>query len=478
MHGEPMAQREVTAVIVGAGERGANAYGPRIHRPGVGRIVGLAEPDDGRRAAAAARFAVAPEACFRTWDDLFARPRMAEIAVVATGDTQHVEPTLLALAAGYHVLLEKPMALDDDGCRRIVEAADAAQRNVVVCHVYRHSHLFAALQRVVVSGALGRVLSIQLSENVAFWHYAHSYVRGLTRRSRVPMLLQKSCHDLDLLAWLAGAPARTVTSLVRPTELTDANAPPGAPERCIDGCPHAPTCPYDAVALYLRLEPVLNDLAQHDRLALRALAATVRRLRPAAQRAPLAAVRRLAEWRRWPLTAVSDDASVAAVEHALRTTRWGRCAWRVGDNDQPAAQTVDVAFANGVLASFTMHSSSHRSMREVRVDGTHGSARGELAGLEQWLEVTDHRTGRTRRTDFPVTTDGHGGGEGPLVGELLRAVRDGTRAGTSARDAWESHRIAFAAMRSAATGAAVRLADAGFQPEVLPLEGSMDRRMP
>ena len=122
-----------------------------------------------------------------------------------------------------------------------------------------------------------------------------------------------------------------------------------------------------------------------------------------------------------------------------------------------AAQTVDVAFANGVLASFTMHSSSHRSMREVRVDGTHGSARGELAGLEQGLEVTDHRTGRTRRTDFPVTTDGHGGGEGPLVGELLRAVRDGTRAGTSARDAWESHRIAFAAMRSAATGEVVNL---------------------
>ena len=452
-----MSQREVSAVIVGAGERGANAYGPRIHRRGVGRVVGLAELDDGRRRAAAARFAVAPDACFRTWDELFARPRMADVAVVATGDTQHVEPTLLALAAGYHVLLEKPMALDDDGCRRIVEAAEAAHRNVVVCHVYRHSHLFAALRRVVASGALGRVLSIQLAENVAYWHYAHSYVRGLTRQSRVPMLLQKSCHDLDLLAWIAGAPARTVTSLLRPTELTAANTPPGAPERCIDGCPLAATCPYDAVALYAHLEPVLNDLARHDRLALRALAATVRRLRPLAQRAPLASVRRLAEWRRWPLTAVSDDASVAAVEHALRTTRWGRCAWQVGDNDQPAAQTVDVAFANGVLASFTMHSSAHRSMRRVRVDGTHGSAVGELAGLEQWLEVSDHKTGTTRRTDFPVTTDGHGGGEGPLVDELLRAVRDGTPAATSARDAWESHRIAFAAMRSAREGAAVRL---------------------
>ena len=76
-----MSQREVSAVIVGAGERGANAYGPRIHRRGVGRVVGLAELDDGRRRAAAARFAVAPDACFRTWDELFARPRMADVAV-------------------------------------------------------------------------------------------------------------------------------------------------------------------------------------------------------------------------------------------------------------------------------------------------------------------------------------------------------------------------------------------------------------
>jgi predicted dehydrogenase len=448
---------ELTAVIVGAGERGANAYGPRIHRRGIGRVVGIAEPDDGRRQSAAARFDVPPDRCHRDWRDLFARPRIADAAVIATGDTQHVEPTLLALASGYHVLLEKPMALDDDDCRRIVEAAERAERNVVVCHVYRYSHLFRALRAVVDSGELGRVLSIQLSENVAYWHYAHSFVRGLTRRSAVPMLLQKSCHDLDLLAWLAGSTARTVTSLVRPTELTDANAPPGAPERCIDGCPHADRCPYDAVALYLRLEPMLRDVSLHERRWLRLLGAGVGRLRPVAQRSRLGPIRRLAEWRRWPLTAVSDDPSPAAIERALRDTRWGRCAWKVGDNDQPAAQSVAISFANGVLASFTMHSSSHRSTRQVRIDGTHGTATGELAGLEQCLEVFDHKTARRRRVSFPLTTDGHGGGEAPLVDEFLRAVRTGTRAAGSAREAWESHRIAFAAMRSAREGVAVAL---------------------
>jgi predicted dehydrogenase len=450
--------REVTAVIVGAGERGANVYGPRIHRSGVGRVVAVAEPDPARRAAAADRFGLADEDCHLGWDELFDSGTRADIAIVSTGDAHHVTPTLLALETGHHVLLEKPMAIDDDGCRAIVEASERTGRMVGVCHVYRHSHLFDRLHRVVAAGELGDVISIQLSENIAYWHYAHSYVRGLTRDSRVPMLLQKSCHDLDLLTWLAGAPAATVVSLVRPTELTAANAPPGAPERCIDGCPHAADCPYDAVALYRDLGPMLRDLGLHRHPpGLRVLAPALGHLRRAAQRVPLDAVRRRAEWHRWPVTAVTDDLSVAGIEEALRTSRWGRCAWKVGDNDQPSAQTVDIRFANGVLASFTLQSSSHRSMRQVRVDGTRGSAVGELAGLEQWLEVTDHRTGRRERSRFPLTTDGHGGGEGPLVDGFLAAVRGEDRLRISARDAWESHRIAFAAMRSAAEGRVIPL---------------------
>lgn len=448
----------ITSVIIGAGERGANAYGPRLHRSGVGRVVAVAEPDPERRAAAAARFGLPPSACHPGWDDLLAEGRLADLAVVTTGDTQHVTPTLGALANGYHVLLEKPMALDDEGCRSIVEAAETAGRHVAVCHVYRHSHLFRRLHEVVASGQLGEVTSIQLSENVAYWHHAHSYVRGLTRQSRVPMLLQKSCHDLDLLTWLAGAPAETVVSLVRPTELTDANAPDGSTERCTDGCPHQATCPYDAEALYVRLEPMLRDLALHrSPPGLGVAAPAVARLRETVQRAPLDALRRRAEWHRWPVTAVSEDRSPAGIRAALETTRWGRCAWKVGDNDQPSAQTVDIRFANGVLASFTLQTSSHRSMRQVRVDGTRGSALGELAGLEQWLEVTDHRSGQRRRTRFPLTTDGHGGGEGPLIDDVIAAVGDDRPPATSARESWESHRIAFAAMRSAADSTVVGL---------------------
>jgi len=456
-----MVDMSTTGVVVGAGDRGYDAYATLLlDEPSLGRIVAVADPDEGRRDRFARRYSLGEPDLYPGWKELFAQPRLADYAIVATGDTHHVEPTLAALEAGYHVLLEKPMALDEADCVRIVAAARAAERTVAVCHVYRYSHLFAALGRLIRSGELGDVVSIQLAENVAFWHYAHSYVRGHTRGSTVPWLLQKSCHDLDLLAWMAGSTAESVSSFLRPTELTAANVPEGAPEHCIEGCPHAETCPYDAVAIYRDLTPVLSDLAMAERPVGLGLAAKgLRSLRPKlmASGLPYAAKQRL-EWWRWPVAAVTDDHTPEGLDHALRTTRWGRCAYRVEDNDQPSAQTVSIRFANGVLANFTLQSVSHRTMRTVRVNGTKGSAWGELRALDGWLKVADHHSGKVRSEKVPTAFDGHGGGEMPLFRDFLAAIESGGEPSVSARDSVESHRIAFAAMESARTGAVVHLA--------------------
>jgi predicted dehydrogenase len=449
----------LTGVVVGAGDRGYDAYATLLlDEPGLGRIVAVADPDPGRRTRFAGRYSLAEDRLYTGWDELFEQPKLADYAIVATGDTHHVEPTLLALEAGYHVLLEKPMALDEADCVRIVEAAREAERTVAVCHVYRYSHVFAALRREIEAGSLGDVVSIQLSENVAYWHYAHSYVRGNTRNARVPWLLQKSCHDMDLLQWLAGSRATQVSSFMRPTELTEANAPEGAPEYCIEGCPHSGQCPYDAVATYRELTPMLSDLAMAERPiglgpAAKALKVALPRLR---EMDVVDSARRL-QWWRWPVAAVTDDHTPEGLEDALRTTRWGRCAYRVGDNDQPSAQTVSIRFANGVLANFTLQSTSHRTMRSVRVNGTRGSAWGELRALDGRLKVADHVSGRVRSVRIPTAYDGHGGGEMPLFRDFLRAVRTGTQPMVSAAESVESHRIAFAAMQSASDGGVVDL---------------------
>lgn len=71
----------------------------------------------------------------------------------------------------------------------------------------------AEVQRVIASGELGQLVAIDIHENVAHWHYAHSFVRGNWRHSppAAPFLLAKSCHDLDLLRREAAPP----TSLPR-----------------------------------------------------------------------------------------------------------------------------------------------------------------------------------------------------------------------------------------------------------------------
>lgn len=449
----------LTGLVVGAGDRGYDAYATLLlEEPDLGRIVAVADPDTGRRARFAKRYSLGTDQLYPGWDEIFEQPRLADYAMIATGDAHHVEPTLLALQAGYHVLLERPMALDEADCLRIAEAARKADRIVAVCHVFRYSHVFAALHREVEAGALGDVVSIQLSENVAYWHYAHSYVRGNTRNSRVPWLLQKSCHDMDLLQWIAGSRAEQVSSFLRPTELTEANAPEGAPEYCIEGCPHADRCPYDAVATYRELSPMLSDLAMTERpLGLGPGAKALKVVLPKLREIDVADSARRLQWWRWPVAAVTDDHTPEGLDHALRTTRWGRCAYRVGDNDQPSAQTVSIRFANGVLANFTLQSNSHRTMRSVRVNGTQGSAWGELRALDGWLKVADHVSGNVRSVRIPTAYDGHGGGEMPLFRDFLRAVRTGTQPKVSAADSVESHRIAFAALQSASGAGVVDL---------------------
>ncbi|MEZ5267004.1 MAG: hypothetical protein R2789_00035 [Microthrixaceae bacterium] len=104
----------------------------------------------------------------------------------------------------------------------------------------------------------------------------------------------------------------------------------------------------------------------------------------------------------------------------------------------PSAQTVSISFDNGVVANFTLNSNSHRTMRSVRVDGTRGTAWGELHALDGWLKVADHRSGRVRRVKVPTAYDGHGGGEAPLFIEFLDAIRNGHEPSVSAAESLEA----------------------------------------
>ena len=104
------------------------------------------------------------------------------------------------MKAGYHVLLEKPMAPDAAEIIAIGDTADAMGTTLVVCHVLRYTKFFMQLKELLESGIIGKLITLNYSENVGFFHQAHSFVRGNWRQSDAtsPMIVQKCCHDTEI----------------------------------------------------------------------------------------------------------------------------------------------------------------------------------------------------------------------------------------------------------------------------------------
>lgn len=208
-------KRPVTFAVCGFGIRGMEAYSSyqKTH-PDEMSIAAVADPDPARRAIAQQEYGVPAARCYETAEALLQQPRLADVLIVATQDRQHVEQAIPAMEKGYHLVLEKPISPSLRECIALREKAHETNRAVIVCHVLRYTQFYGTVKQLLAEGAIGRIEAIEAAENVAYWHYAHSYVRGNWRRTDAasPMILAKSCHDMDILRWLVGAPCKRVSS--------------------------------------------------------------------------------------------------------------------------------------------------------------------------------------------------------------------------------------------------------------------------
>lgn len=459
-HVEPEgAVSPVTLSVVGAGHRGADAYGDFCLRyPDRARVVAVAEPDPFRREAFSRAHAIPPERQFESWEAMLARDRLSDGLLVTTPDAVRAGPVVAAARNGYDLLLEKPIAPSEEQLAQIMTALEGADVMVGVAHVLRYTSFFRTIRQLLDDGVIGRLIHLEQTEDVGYWHFAHSYVRGSWRRTAEssPMLLAKACHDLDILAWLVGRPALEVFSAGGLTHFTPGHAPPGAPDRCTDGCPAADTCPFFAPRLYL------------DRLRDQDI---------------------------WPATAATREPGTAARLEALRTGPYGRCVYRC-DNDAVDRQLVTITFDGGTMATLRVGAFTASNTRTVRLLGSHGEISGRLDTGELEVRRFLPRPGREVRRHVPWDrddlgrsglpdderwtidagpvreptgaepgrheSDGHAGGDDGLMREFvgnLRLRARGVRTGmpTEIVDAEHSHRIAFAAERSRLSGRSVRL---------------------
>jgi predicted dehydrogenase len=358
---------------------------------------------------------------------------------------------LAALAAGYHVLLEKPMATTPGECWRLVAAAEGAGQQLHVCHVLRYTKHFQKMRELVASGVLGQVVNVTHHENVSWWHMAHSYVRGHWRSSgdSSPMILAKCCHDLDILIWVLDRPCEVISSVGNLLHFRPKNAPEGAPPRCLDGCPAQDTCPYYAPFIYIDLLPLWRDLAGTATRLYR-LAFELQARAPGLLKAlsvPIPFLRQLGDYKGWPRSVLVDgNPTREKLRQALRNGPYGRCVYHC-DNDVVDHQVLLMGFAGGLSVTLTMHGHSQIEGRTTRIEGSRASLRAHFGLGGSWIEVREHRNGRRARFDTGAPPrDGHGGGDHALMAAFLESLETkGAHNLTTSRQALESHLMAFAA---------------------------------
>lgn len=402
--------KQITAVLIGAGARGLRSYASyALENPHELKIVGVAEPNAERRTSSAKAHNIPEEHCFESWEQLLEQPNMADVAMITTQDRMHYEPTMRALEKKYHILLEKPISPDPEECIKLEQAANESGRLFMVCHSMRYSPMWSSIKRIIDEGKIGQIVSIQLNENVGYWHIAHSFVRGPWNNSGTssPMILAKSCHDMDMLSWLMDQPCKRVSSFGSLMHFNSENAPEGSTDYCVDGCEVASTCPYYAPRFYLT-EKGLGWEGY--------------------------------EWAR----AFTENPTAENIAKELHHSSYGRCVYR-HDNNVVDHQVVNMEFENGATAIFSMSGFTLQPERVVQIMGT----KGEIRGHDGYITVRDFLTHEETHTEIPPQP-GHGGADKAIMRSLIDEVRHyhGQQSRTSATESVRSHMMAFAAEES------------------------------
>lgn len=407
----------VRVVVIGAGNR-ASKYLEYVRlNPNRLQLVGIVETNELRRRNFARTFGFAEKYCFAGYDDFFAAGLDADMVLVATPDNAHYDPAVKAIRAGYHVLLEKPIAQRMEECLEIARLAREHGVLVGVCHVLRYHPYFMKIRELVASGELGELVSVSHTVSVGLDRATHSYVRGLFRSERKanPILLAKCCHDIDFLLWVTGKRCRKISSFGSLGWFRPENAPEGSAARCID-CSVEPRCPFSARDLYyVRRDWISNfDVAEGE----------------------------------------TPDESIL---RELHSGPYGRCVYRC-DNDVADRQIVAMELDDHSIVSLTMDLFAKDDFRKtcIRLTGA------EIDGDERRLRVRQFRTGFERTYDFSDIQELplHAGADLHLIGDFLDALHDPAHPFlTSIEASLESHRICYAAERSRLSGQTIDLAD-------------------
>lgn len=404
----------IKVAILGYGGRGRNyamLCNNIVNRKSF-EIVAVIDVSKDKLSQAKSDLCLSDEQLFVGIDEFCAKPKLADYMFICTQDNEHHEHSIKALNCGYNLLLEKPIACSIEDCVDIARVANEKGLKVDVCHVLRYSGYYEKIKEIMDSGVLGKIISIEQVENVAYWHQAHSFVRGDWHNSKDsnPMILAKCCHDLDIAVYLANSKCKYVSSIGKLNYFNKENAPQGATEYCMKGCKAKDKCPYDCEKIYI---DTLKGM-------------------------PAVAYKNL-----WPQSRLMADGVVtkAKLYEAFTTTDFGKCVFMM-DNDVVDYQSVQMEFENGITSTLTMTAFAGKSCcRETVIRGSLGILRCHTDNPKFILEVYGKKPKKIGRS--ASARGSHAGGDGKLIAALATG-----EAKTDINMSIESHLMAFLAEQS------------------------------
>lgn len=365
------------------------------------------------------KFSIPKERQFLSTDEFFSKGIISDALIIATQDASHYEITKKAILTGYkYILLEKPVS----GVKgEYTELRDLAKENgviLIICHVLRYSNYYSKIKEIISSGKIGDIVTINHTENVGYFHFAHSFVRGNWHDefASTPSILAKCCHDIDLIAWFMDSPCESVSSVGSLKYFNKENAPEGATPYCMGGCKAKKNCPYDAEALYIT-DPFYKA--------------------------------KFIKYMGRTLTGKAKN-SKADIKNAIRSGDYGRCVFMC-DNNVCDNQLVTMKFKNGAFAVLNMNGFSNKMFRESHIIGTKGELYG--SGTKLKMHIFGGRT--TNVNTGALKVSGHVEGDMRIVSGFVKLVCGETTDLTDITtiDATMiSHNIALAAEESRKNG--------------------------
>jgi myo-inositol 2-dehydrogenase / D-chiro-inositol 1-dehydrogenase len=208
----------VRLAFAGCGRVTAALHLPALRRVPEIEVVALCDPDGDRLTQTGKRFGITM--LHRDLDSLLLQSPIDAIAVCVS-PAHHAEVACRVMAAGKHLFVEKPLALSEADCDRILEAAAQSSGVRVVGFNLRQHRLVIQARELIQRGALGRIELIR-----------SSFTTDIRQRQRLPqwrdqrhagggVLFELATHHFDLWRWLLGREVEEVSARSRDADSED-----------------------------------------------------------------------------------------------------------------------------------------------------------------------------------------------------------------------------------------------------------------